>query len=118
MYIVRKAFRNHGSMITPGSIVEPGDIKWFKTRLRDRKIIEVSESELGTYEEYFLQKFGVSINNLLVASSDAQVNSDSEAGDNADTIADAPATTAKSIEMEPVKPIIKPTEKIVVKAVN
>ena len=61
MFVVRRAFRNHNKMITPGSIVEPGEIKWFKTRLRDRLIIEVTEQSLDKWEEYFKEKHKVSI---------------------------------------------------------
>ena len=67
MFVVRRAFRNHNKMLTPGSIVEPGEIKWFKTRLRDRLIIEVTEQSLDKWEEYFKEKHKVSIKANLKA---------------------------------------------------
>lgn len=61
MYVVRRAFRNYGQMMTPGSVVEPGIIKRFKTRLRDRDVVEVSEQDFDKWNNYFLAKFGVPI---------------------------------------------------------
>ena len=61
MYVARKAFRNYNQMILPGSVVEPASIKWFKTRLKDRVIIEVTPHNLAMWNEYFEQKFGVSL---------------------------------------------------------
>ena len=61
MYVVRRPFRNAGQMVLPGSIIEPGNIKLFKARLRDRVIIEVSEHNLDDYNEYFKAKLEVSI---------------------------------------------------------
>lgn len=61
MFVVRRAFRNYNQMMLPGSIVEPGSIKWFKTRLKDRVIIEVNAHNLDSWDAYFVSKFGVSI---------------------------------------------------------
>ena len=61
MYVARKAFRNNGQMITPGSAVEPGEVKWFKTRLKDRVIVEVNAHNFDMWRDYFVGKFGVNI---------------------------------------------------------
>ena len=61
MYVVRKPFRNCGQMMLPGSHVEPGSIKWFKTRLKDRVIVEVNAHNFDKWNEYFVGKFGVAI---------------------------------------------------------
>ena len=63
-------------MMTPGSIVEPGDIKWFKTRLRDRDVIEVHEQDLDKWEAYFNVKFGVSIKANIDTGTDTNTNTD------------------------------------------
>ena len=61
MYVVRRAFRNFGEMITPGSLVEPGNIKRFKFRLNNGNIVEVSEHDFDKWREYFNTRFGVDI---------------------------------------------------------
>ena len=61
MYVVRRAFRNCGKMMTPGSIVEPGVVKRFKTRLTDGHIVEVNQHDFDKWAEYFKVRFGVDI---------------------------------------------------------
>lgn len=65
MFVVRRSFRNNGEMVLPGSIVEPGSIKWFKTRLKDRDIIEVTPHTFNAWNSYFKQKFGTEIPDML-----------------------------------------------------
>ena len=64
MYVVRRAFRNYNQMVVPGSIVEPGTVKRFKSHLRDRDIIEVTEQDFDKWNSYFVDKFGVPIGPL------------------------------------------------------
>ena len=61
MYVVRRPFRNFGKVLTPGTPVEPANIKRFKSRLGERDIIEVTDGMLDMWEAYFVDKFGVSI---------------------------------------------------------
>lgn len=61
MYVVRRAFRNYGQMIVPGSVVEPGSIKRFKSHLNDRNIIEVTEHNFDKWDKYFRERIGVAI---------------------------------------------------------
>ena len=61
MYIARRAFRNYNQMVLPGSTVDPASTKWFKTRLKDHIIIEVTPQTFNAWNEYFEQKYGVSI---------------------------------------------------------
>ena len=61
MYVARRAFRNYNQMILPGSIVEPGSVKWFKTRLKDRIIVEVNAHNFDEWNAYFKGKFGISL---------------------------------------------------------
>lgn len=61
MYVVRRSFRNFDQMMVPGSVVEPGTIKRFKSHLRDRDIIEVTEQDFDKWNAYFIGKFGVPI---------------------------------------------------------
>lgn len=64
MYVVRRAFRNYNQMMVPGSEIEPGTVKLFKTRLRDRVIIEVNEHDFDKWNAYFIEKFGTPIKRL------------------------------------------------------
>ena len=61
MYVVRRAFRNYGQMMAPGSVVEPGSIKRFKSRLNDKSIVEVSEHNFDMWDKYFRERMGVAI---------------------------------------------------------
>lgn len=61
MYVVRRAFRNYGQTMLPGSVVEPGNIKRFKTRLKDRFIVEVTEQDFSKWNAYFVDKVGTPI---------------------------------------------------------
>ena len=61
MYVVRRAFRNYGQMMAPGSIVEPGAVKRFKSRLNDGHIVEVSQQDFEKWQKYFKERIGVTI---------------------------------------------------------
>ena len=101
MYVVRRAFRNLNKMMAPGSVVEPGTIKWFKTRLKDRKIVEVTEHNFNQWHEYFAVKHGVNIH-LPQAPATFQ----------------EPVETHKPVErQEPANAAAKPAMKPVAKAV-
>lgn len=65
MYIVKKPFKNFGKVYTAGTVItEPADIKRFKGKLAEGKIIEVTEQTYGATHEYFKSKFGVDIPSL------------------------------------------------------
>lgn len=53
MYVVRRAFRNYGQMMAPGSVVEPAAIKRFKSRVAEGRIVEVTEQNFSKWETYF-----------------------------------------------------------------
>ena len=61
MYVVRRSFRNYGQMMIPGSTVEPGSIKRFKSRLNDGHIVEVSEQNFDKWDNYFRERIGTPI---------------------------------------------------------
>lgn len=48
-------------MMAPGSVVEPGTIKRFKSRLNDGHIVEVSEQNFDKWDKYFRERIGVTI---------------------------------------------------------
>jgi hypothetical protein len=84
MYVVRKPFRNYGEVQLPGSIVEPGSIKWFKSRLKDRVIIEVNEHNFDKWREYFTGRYHVDITQNNNSDETQNDNSDETQNDNSD----------------------------------
>ena len=98
MYVVRRAFRNFGKMITPGSIVEPGNIKRFRFRLSNSNVVEVNEHNFDKWREYFKVRFGVDI-----AATGGTLPSVDLTGE-APAEAPAEATTATK-DVKPVKPV-------------
>ena len=61
MFVVKRPFRNFGSVMAPGSIVEPGAIKHFRSLLSDNHIIEVNEQNFTMWNEYFNVRYGVQL---------------------------------------------------------
>lgn len=98
MLVVRRSFRNYGEMMLPGSVVEPGSIKWLKSRIKDRYIVEVTAHNFDYWSKYFIGKFGVQLQAI---------------GD--EGITDT-ATDVKGV-VEDVEATEQPKERVVVKAV-
>ena len=100
MFVVRRSFRNYNQMIAPGSVVEPGTIKRFKSRLRDRDIIEVPEQDFDKWNAYFIAKFGTPIGPIEEKAEELgegeQLNSDME-----------PVVAPTEEPVEEPKPVVK-----------
>lgn len=52
MFVTIRAFRNYGEMVPAGLIVVPDQIRRFKDKLREGKIVEVTEAKKPFYERY------------------------------------------------------------------
>ena len=52
MYITIRAFRNYGEMVPAGVIVEPAQIRRFKDKVRDGKIVEITDNNKQKYNDY------------------------------------------------------------------
>ena len=104
MYVVRRTFRNYGQMMVPGSVVEPGSIKRFKSRLNDGNIVEVTEQNFDKWDEYFKVRIGVAIQKPVteVAQTETKVE--------AKTI-EAAKPAAKPLQPTPAKAVVKPASK-------
>ena len=62
MYVVKRPFRNFGKVYTAGSVItDPADIKRFKGKLAEGKIIKVTEQTFDSIAVYFKTKYGVDI---------------------------------------------------------
>lgn len=47
--------------MAPGSIVEPGTVKRFKSRLNDGHIVDVSQQDFEKWQKYFKERIGVEL---------------------------------------------------------
>lgn len=101
MYVVRRAFRNYGQMMAPGSIVEPAAIKRFKSRLNDGHIVDVSEHNFDKWQKYFKERIGVAI--MLPENTEVPEQKSEK-------------TQEPEQEPEKIAKIVKPTATVVVKA--
>ena len=62
MYVVKRPFKNFGTAMTAGTVIKnPADIKRFKCKLAEGKIVEVTEQSSQEYHQYFKLKYGVDI---------------------------------------------------------
>lgn len=104
MYVVRRAFRNYGQMMAPGSVVEPAAIKRFKSRVAEGKIVEVTEHNFDKWREYFKVRMNVEIS-AIGGVPDEPVNLDGSAYEE-------PEAEEPEVE-EPAKAV--PVAKVVVK---
>ncbi len=69
MFVVRQSFRTTDGLKSAGSLIEPADIKGFKARIRDNKIVEVTESNYERWHNFFLARYKIHIPSLNPASS-------------------------------------------------
>lgn len=64
MYVVRKPFTSLGHRYSPGDVIHDiGQIKLFRSKLNDRKIIRVptDSKQIESMKEYFRVKHGVEL---------------------------------------------------------
>jgi hypothetical protein len=60
-YIARRPFKTVGKFFEVGSIIEdPTEIRLFKTKVSDKKIVRVTEDNLLSIAEYIASRTGVS----------------------------------------------------------
>ena len=70
MYVVRRSFKCFGKCFTPGAVItDVARVKGFKSKLVDRKIIEVTEQNYESMNVYFKRKFGVDLPAIMTAAS-------------------------------------------------
>lgn len=92
MYIVKRPFKNLGRAYAVGSVItEPTEIKRFRGKLAEGKILYVAEKDYERTKKHFKEKYGVDIVELQ---SSADTQSVKE-----------PATKKKV-----VKPVVKATD--------
>ena len=107
MYVVRRAFRNFGEVMLPGSVVEPSTIKRFKSRLNDHYIVHVSDKDRAQWDNYFRVRLGTEIHFPEAPVYEAPVD---EAPVDEAPVDEAPVYEAPVYEA-PVKAVVKATRK-------
>lgn len=116
MFVVRRSFRNYNQMLLPGSIVDPASIKRFKTRLKDRYIIEVTAHNFNMWKAYFKNKYEVALTDAseealekFGQATDKTLEPDKQAAP--DTAAEPHIQAAPAIVREPNKRAVLVTAK-------
>lgn len=65
MYVVRRPFKSYGKAFTYGDIINgPSDVKLFKAKVAEGKILEVTDANYEHLSVYFKTKYGVELPSL------------------------------------------------------
>lgn len=83
MFVVRRPFKSYGKHYTYGDVINnPSDIKLFKSRFAEGKILEVTESNYDNMAVYFKSKFNVELPPLKQETEEVANQNDNEVIDN------------------------------------
>ena len=97
MYVVKRPFKSYGKHYTYGDIVrEPSDIKLFKSRLAEGKLIEVNENNYDNIATYFKAKFNVELPPLNQEAEEANQDDSEDATAEVEGTTDAEEVTTKA----------------------
>ena len=66
MFVVTRTFRDANGVFGVGSIVDPTSVKTFRSRLQQRHIVDIDESNILEWSEYFKNRYGIDIEDSLV----------------------------------------------------
>lgn len=61
MYVVTRTFRDSNGVFSVGSIVDPTEIKTFKSRLQQRHIVDVNELNVERWATFFKNRYGIDL---------------------------------------------------------
>ena len=66
LFVVKRGFKSLGKMYNAGSIItDPADIKLFKTKLKHKQIVEVTEENKEEIIYYFKARVGIDLTKAL-----------------------------------------------------
>lgn len=65
MYVVTRTFRDSNGVFSVGSVVEPTEVKTFKSRLQQKHIVDVSERNIDKWVSFFRNRYGLDLSNKL-----------------------------------------------------
>ena len=65
MFVVTCTFRDANGVFEVGSIVDPTSVKTFRSRLQQRHIVDVDESSVAEWAEFFKNRYGIDLKDTL-----------------------------------------------------
>ena len=65
MFVVTRTFRDANGVFEVGSIVDPTSVKTFRSRLQQRHIVDVDESSVAEWAEFFKNRYGIDLKDTL-----------------------------------------------------
>ena len=68
MYIVTRTFRDSNGVFGVGSIVDPTSVKTFRARLQQRHIVDVNESNVQYWADFFKNRYNIDLAAMLESS--------------------------------------------------
>lgn len=73
MYVVTRTFRDAKGVFTAGTVVEPTDVRTFRSRLADRHIINVDECDMDRWVAFFKNRYGIDLLGLTTETEQAEI---------------------------------------------
>lgn len=67
MYVVTRTFRDSNGVFSVGSIIEPTEVKTFKSRLQQKHIVDVNEQNIERWAIFFKNRYGIDLRNTFAA---------------------------------------------------
>lgn len=73
MYVVTRTFRDAKGVFIAGTVVEPTDVRTFRSRLADRHIINVDECDIDRWGAFFKNRYGIDLLELVDKAEEAEI---------------------------------------------
>ena len=109
MYITIRAIRNYGDMVPAGLIVEPAQIRRFKDKVRDGKIVEITDYNKQRYNDYVTRMLGREFDVDTAEKYTCKYYCAAETAETAETTETAEmAETAETAAPQKVAAVVKP----------
>lgn len=67
MYVVTRTFRDSNGVFSVGSIIEPTEVKTFKSRLQQKHIVDVNEQNIERWATFFKNRYGIDLRDTFAA---------------------------------------------------
>lgn len=67
MYVITRTFRDSNGVFSVGSIIEPTEVKTFKSRLQQKHIVDVNEQNIERWATFFKNRYGIDLRDTFAA---------------------------------------------------
>ena len=104
MFIVTRTFRDANGVFEVGSVVGPTSVKAFRSRLQQRHIVDVDETNIKEWALFFQNRHGIDLSDKLAE----YLNKPEHRAPTKNTKPAAKKRTAKTTQVEKEEP--KPTK--------